>query len=355
MNEKQFVAALEPYLEELTATISRVKALEEKPGPNIDAAIQAFVEKHADELRGEPGADGVAPTLEEVIGALMQQYAPDIKGEPGKDGEPGTDGQPGADGEPGADGKDADPDQVAEALKSDESFLQAVRGKDGEPGKDGADGKDAPAVDPSEVAAALKSDQAFVTTLVGPPGTDGERGEAGADGAGLTTPMHVVGKVYREGTSVMAYLGQYFRAKCDTAGVPGDSEDWERIGTAGFRWRGLKPEEKSLSQGDIFIDDGSMFAVFDDVPKMVVQRPKPAPRVTSATVRDHKLVIKMSNGEEVSCALPEVRDPSKALEEVQAKMAELDEALRRAEKSLRLANEVIAKLSQAVVDLGGEL
>lgn len=337
--------------------------------PDVDQLVEmlatVIVEKYVDVFKGQPGADAQPPTAEDVAAVLAEKHVDQLRGLPGLPGEAAAPLVPqdvadvlkgdadfvsAVKGEPGTPGTDADPDRVAQALAGDADFVAACQG---------APGADAPAVDPAEVAAALKADTVFVASLVGAPGADaepaapGQPGERGADGAGLLAPMHVADKVYREGVTVMAYLGQYYRAKCDTAAMPGESDDWERIGTAGFRWRGLKPAV--VKQGDIYIDDGSMFAVFDDVGKMVVQRPKAAPKLLSATITGNKLVLKMSNNDEITCDLPAPLNYDEQLLQVNAKTAELEELVRVQGEQLKHAGELINQLRQVVTDLGGDL
>ena len=351
MNELQLIAALEPYIEELLRVTKRVDSLEQIPPIDVMSHVKKFVDDHIDELRGLPGdagADGVPPSAEEVATLLVEKYIDELKGMPG---EPGKDGQPGKDGEPGADGKDASPDQVAEVLKGDATFLDSVKGNDGAPGADGANGQDGAAADPSEVAAILKSDPEFVDQLKGEPGQDGlpgNDGKDGLDGAGLETPEYRAGKVYREGSTVTAYVGQYYRAKCDTAAIPGQSDDWERIGTAGFRWRGLKPEESTLKYGDIFIDGGSLFGFFGEKASMMVQRPKPAPSIAKFTLTGNQLKIAMTNAEEFTVHLPVQVDLSKQVEKLSSKVLVLDEALRKAEQTIAELIETLNELSEKV-------
>lgn len=170
-------------------------------------------------------------------------------------------------GPPGAPGRDAEAAEVARLLWQDKAFCDAVKGERGEPGAPGAAGRDgadaAPVeVDVDEVAAALKADGAFVDGLRGERGAPGEAGKDGApgaaghDGAGLDAPTYKAGSVYREGSIVTHYMGQYFKALRDTAAEPGESPDWERRGTSGMRWRGLKPEADTIRVGDFWIDGG---------------------------------------------------------------------------------------------------
>jgi len=83
--------------------------------------------------------------------------------------------------------------------------------------------------------------------------------------------------IYREGTLIQHHTGQIFKALVDTSAEPGkgeDQDDWERIGSGGFRWMGVKDETKTYRDGDMFIDGGSTFCVFDGKAKMVARRGK---------------------------------------------------------------------------------
>jgi len=103
-------------------------------------------------------------------------------------------------------------------------------GRDGIDGKDGVDGQD---------------------------GAKGDTGEKGVDGVGLDAPVYESG-VYREGSIVQAHFGQVYKAVRDTSeGV--DSEDWERVGTSGFRLTGTFDAEKEYVAGDLFIKGFGLF------------------------------------------------------------------------------------------------
>ena len=363
MNAQEFVTALEPFIAELESIAKRVGDIEGRNPINdiakaladdtafceslrlkpedfelpVDDNIAELVKQYGDDLRGE------APTAEAVAVELVEKFSAALRG---LTGEPGKDGQPGKDGEPGADGKDADPDQVAEALKSDAAFLDAIKGNDGAPGADGAAGQDAPALDPSDVAAVLKLDDAFTDSLRGEPGVPGQPGEPGADGAGILAPQHVPGQVYRADSLVTAYLGQYYRAKVDTVAMPGDSDDWERVGLAGMRWRGLKPDEATLKHGDIYIDGGSLFGFFGEKASMLVQRPKPAPSITKFSLNDGTLQIVLTNGAEFAVRLPEPVNVIKNVENLTRRIMQLESALDQANETIKQLLEAVAELDR---------
>ena len=104
----------------------------------------------------------------------------------------------------------------------------------------------------------------------GADGAKGDTGEKGADGLGLDIPVYA-GGVYREGSVVQANFGQAFRARVDTAeGV--DSEDWERIGTHGFRLTGPYSADKTYQPGDLFIKDFGLFLHDGNEAKLIAGR-----------------------------------------------------------------------------------
>jgi hypothetical protein len=118
-------------------------------------------------------------------------------------------------------------DELADSL--DELHKRPIP-NDGKDGVDGADGQD---------------------------GAKGDTGEKGVDGVGFDAPVYESG-VYREGSVVQAHFGQVYKALKDTAeGV--DSEDWERVGTAGFRLTGTYEAEKEYVAGDLFIKGFGLF------------------------------------------------------------------------------------------------
>jgi hypothetical protein len=149
---------------------------------------------------------------------------------------------PGIPGVPGLPGKDADPDAVAALLKDDPEFVaktKAIDGAAGEPGKPGEDGK------------------------------PGDKGEAGRDGLGMDAVHYKAGEIYTADSIVVAYLGQHFRALKNTYALPGESEDWQRIGLHGFRYCGPFVEGRKYGEGDIvvknygaFLFTGGAFEIF---------------------------------------------------------------------------------------------
>ena len=65
--------------------------------------------------------------------------------------------------------------------------------------------------------------------------------------------------VYRDGATVQHFVGQVFVAVKDTAEEPGAGVDWRRVGTGGFRHRGVAQDGVTYGPGDIVIRDGSSF------------------------------------------------------------------------------------------------
>ena len=118
-----------------------------------------------------------------------------------------------------------------------------------------------------------------VKTIKGDKGDEGEKGEQGAqgetgqEGIGVNTKEWTKG-IYREGQIVQHFIGQQFKALKDTDKEPSNGEDWERIGTNGFRWTGVKSDKTKYEDGDLFIDSGTTFLMVDGKAKMFAQRGK---------------------------------------------------------------------------------
>lgn len=101
----------------------------------------------------------------------------------------------------------------------------------------------------------------FPLAARGLPGDPGEPGADGRDGVGIDAlPWRA--RFYREGEVVSHFQGQIFRAMADTGDEPGDSDAWERVGTVGTRWRGLRSEGMTLAPGDVYrANDGTVYQV----------------------------------------------------------------------------------------------
>lgn len=356
-----------PSVQEVAASLMAQFGAELKgePGevPDVDPHLVALAllgnEEFGTKLDALKGKDGESPTAEAVAKALfgLSEFVEFVTPKDPIKGDPGD---------------PADPAEVAAALKADESFVESLKAEPAplpdveaiakalmglpefvtlatpaEPVK----GDPGDAADPLEVAAALKADESFVESLKGEPGKTLDPlpplpaiiPKDGLDGAGIFADEHVDGKVYREGKVVTAFIGQYYRAKCDTAETPGDSDEWERVGTAGFRWRGLKPEEKSLKLGDLYIDGGSMFGMLSSKAAMIVQRPKPAPVVKSIAAKEGNLVLRLSDGTEVIGDMPVAKGYTLTTERLEERVVVLDEALKISEKKVA---ELTARLER---------
>lgn len=232
-------------------------------GKSVSAAEVAIevVSKHAEVLRGPqgvpgeqgpqglPGEAGKSVEVADVVATLVEKHAATLKGAPGDKGERG---------EKGDKGDSVSVVEVAGELVSKHADL--LRGQDGTNGVDGKDGKDA---DPAAVAVALAKD--FRDIL---------RGEKGADGESrliLDTEVKAYEPgIHRKDTLVTHFSGQMFRALKDTAAEPG-TDDWERIGTAGFRFR---EDNKADAEGDLFIKDYSLWGRLGGQDRLLVGRPK---------------------------------------------------------------------------------
>ena len=99
------------------------------------------------------------------------------------------------------------------------------------------------------------------------------KGDQGETGLGFNTKSWEPA-IYRADEIVQHNIGQCFKALVDTNTEPGMSDDWERVGTNGLRWTGLKQADFNYVDGDMFIDGGSLFLHMDGKTKMLVQRGK---------------------------------------------------------------------------------
>ena len=109
----------------------------------------------------------------------------------------------------------------------------------------------------------------------GEKGESGEKGETGETGIGVNTKQWSKG-IYRKDQIIQHFIGQQFKALKDTDKEPSNGEDWERIGTNGFRWTGVKSDKAKYEDGDLFIDSGTTFLMVDGKAKMFAQRGKNA-------------------------------------------------------------------------------
>jgi len=210
-------------------------------------------------------------------------------------------GRPGGEGAPGGPGKEGPPGLSAYAVARSEGFegsladwLKSLHsttpGGPGEPGKDGKPGDPGPA-GPSayELACTLHGFKGSLpewleslrgVSLPAEPGARGEpgdrgltgdRGPQGHDGAGITCDAWAPG-IHREGKTVAAYIGQYFRALRDTSDAPYGSADWERVGSAGFHLAEPYAEGRAYRSGDLFVRDFGLFLWTEEGAQLLVGR-----------------------------------------------------------------------------------
>lgn len=262
-------------------------------------------------LKGEPGDPGKAVTAEDAARALaadedfIRRVAPApldpeavaktlksdpafmdmVKGEKGKDAQPPT------------------LDQIADHLMSSRAFMAAAKGKDASP------------VDPRLVVAAIKTDAEMMARLRGRDGKDADAakdGQDGKDGVGIMAPIWEPG-VYRKGAVVTFAQGKFYRAAQDTAEQPGSCSDWERVGTAGTEFKGVRKDGVTYEIGDEVIDNGSLFRHDGRKFRMICQRGKSgepgedgadAPHITALAYVDDQLEVVLSNGKVLGCKAP---------------------------------------------------
>jgi integrin beta 8 len=205
---------------------------------------------------------------------------------------------------------------VGEVIRKElETALKAIpmipgppgdRGLPGDPGAPGRDGVDGKSVSVEEVASAIVSIPAFEQLVKGERGDPGETGDPGLDGLGVDLPLHEPGSVYRQGAFVTYAHGKVYKALRDTANKPGTA-DWERIGTLGFEFKGVKTDE-AYEEGDIYVDGGSAFLVTRGRGRLLAGRGKdgaegkrgepgaPAPRVVAVKASANSLAFAFDDG-----------------------------------------------------------
>jgi hypothetical protein len=96
----------------------------------------------------------------------------------------------------------------------------------------------------------------------------------GGDGAGIAAPQWAPG-IHRQDSVVQAYFGQYFRALRDTSAEPYASDDWQRIGSAGFHLAEPWAEGRTYRPGDLFVRDFGLFAWTAEGAQLLVGRGRP--------------------------------------------------------------------------------
>ena len=77
--------------------------------------------------------------------------------------------------------------------------------------------------------------------------------------------------MYREGSYVTSHFGQTFKALRDTVNDV-DSQDWERVGSGGFRFTGPVVKDFDYQDGDLFVKDFGLFLVVKGENKLVAGR-----------------------------------------------------------------------------------
>ena len=101
----------------------------------------------------------------------------------------------------------------------------------------------------------------------------GQDGSDGTDGLGFNL-KNWEEAIHREGVVVQHNIGQAYKALVDTNAEPGHSSDWERVGSAGFRWTGVKKADHDYNDGDLYIDGGTTFLWNGSKGYMIAQRGK---------------------------------------------------------------------------------
>lgn len=165
-----------------------------------------------------------------------------------------------------------------------------------------------------DIVAELREDTQLREALRGAPGKDAEPAKDGAPGVGIEAPIWGPG-IFRSGTLVQAYFGQYYRALKDTNAEPYGSPDWERVGTAGFHQAEPYAEGRTYEVGDLFVRDFGTFLqgpagailMAGRGPKGETPKPEPAIKpkdglpgkdgasITHAEVRGSALVLITTN------------------------------------------------------------
>lgn len=128
-------------------------------------------------------------------------------------------------------------------------------------GKDGVGIRTLAQTESGELEIEFTNEERVLVALPkGDPGSPGLKGDPGLPGLGVDVPHWSPG-IHREGTLVQHFLGRSFRAVRDTAGEPGSSPDWQRLGLLGLRWCGPLEETRRYEPGDIYVDGGTFLVV----------------------------------------------------------------------------------------------
>jgi hypothetical protein len=167
------------------------------------------------------------------------------------------------------------------ALKAALAEIQRQPGPKGDPGAAGV-GIKALAQSEDGRSLTLELTDGSSVEMPLPPGPAGSPGEPGAPGP-AGPPGEPVAKawapgIHREGTFVTAHLGRTYKALRDTTAEPGDSDDWQRIGSGGFRWLGVRKADAVYADGDLYIDSGTTFLWWDGKGRMFAKRGEAGPK-----------------------------------------------------------------------------
>jgi hypothetical protein len=161
--------------------------------------------------------------------------------------------------------------------------------------------------DIQEIRAGLEADAVTFAELAARYPEKGDKGDAGEPGVGIIVKQWEPG-IYREGSIVQYDLGRYAKALRDTADAPG-SDDWTRLGTSGFGWKGVKRDGEAYEEGDFFIDEGTAFLVVGGKARMFAKRGEKgikgdkgdqgiaAPAVIDVSVANNEMTFLREDGE----------------------------------------------------------
>lgn len=139
-----------------------------------------------------------------------------------------------------------------------EAPLKGDKGDKGDKGEQGDKGDRGEAIKGDAGDKGDKGDRGLQGDSVkGDKGDRGDEGKHGRDGAGIDSPAWAAG-VHREGVVVQHHIGQFFRALKDTASEP-PGDDWQRVGSMGFRLMSGHVEGRSYRDGDLFVRDFGLF------------------------------------------------------------------------------------------------
>jgi hypothetical protein len=209
------IAATSPFdilAEELGAVAGRI---EREASLRIATAIADLARRDAErELRLE--------RLERAITDRLAEIRDGERGPAGKDGAPGA---AGLDGESivGPKGDKGEPGESLVGPKGDRGEPGfGAAGIDGLAGKDGEQGPPGPVGPPGE-------------SIIGPIGAKGDKGDRGDQGPQGMLPIvkqWIAGTVFYEG-DVVAWDGETFQARCDTAHPLDNAEHWTCLARAG--------------------------------------------------------------------------------------------------------------------------